>query len=397
MPAVSLYLKIHQPLRIKPYSFFDIGVNHRYFNGEEENSLNNRRVLERVVRKSYLPTARIILELLKRHPKFKIAFSFSGVWLEQIAKFHPEVLRAFKEIFKSGRAEVLGETYYHSLSFLYSRQEFVNQIKLQEKILKKIFNLKPRVFANTELVFNNKIAGLVAREGYKAILAEGWDKTLGWRSPNFVYRAKTAKKIILLLKNYRLSDDIAFRFSERTWKEYPLTAEKFAAWISAITEPVVNLFLDFETFGEHQWEETGIFDFLRKMPEEILKSPNNYFLTPSEEAKNFKPADALDIPDYLSWADLERDLSAWNGNKMQEESLRALYKTGKSVLKTKNKPLIDDWRKLTTSDHSYYMCTKYFADGDVHKYFSPYESPYEAFIAFNNVLSDIKLRCKEKK
>jgi alpha-amylase len=234
-------------------------------------------------------------------------------------------------------------------------------------------------------------------KGYRAILAEGWDSFLGWRSPNFVYRPRGTKKIKLLLKNYKLSDDIAFRFSEKSWREWPLTVEKFAGWVAETNGngQVVNLFMDYETFGEHQWEDKGIFDFLEKLPGEILKHPDNDFVTPSEAIKKYKPVDELDVPYIVTWADTERDLSAWNGNSIQSSALKKIYGLKKKVLSTGDKGIIDDWRKLQTSDHFYYMCTKWFADGDVHKYFNPYDSPYDAFISYMNAVNDLRLRIKK--
>jgi alpha-amylase len=252
------------------------------------------------------------------------------------------------------------------------------------------------VFSNTELAYRNDLAAWAEKAGYKGVIAEGWDPILGWRSSNFVYQPKGTSKIKLLLKNYRLSDDIAFRFSNKGWSEWPLTADKFASWVNALNgnAETVNLFMDYETFGEHQWEDTGIFEFLKHMPKEIYKNKDNGFLTLSETCKAYKPKDTVDMPHIVTWADTERDLSAWTGNSMQQSSLSELYRIEGQILATKNKKLIDDWRKLQTSDHVYYMCTKWFADGDVHKYFSPYESPYEAYIAFTNALTDLKLRAK---
>jgi alpha-amylase len=293
---------------------------------------------------------------------------------------------------------MIDETYYHSLSYIYSKEEFVEQVKLHRDKIKKLFGVIPTVFRNTELIYNNEVAKFVEDMGYKAIISEGLDHALGWRSPNFVYRPHTTSKIKLLMKNYRLSDDIAFRFSNKGWPEWPLTSEKFVKWANAVngSGEIINLFMDYETFGEHQWEDTGIFNFLRHMPGEFLKNPDNGFVTPSEAAKKFEVKDIVDIHNLSSWADIERDLSAWLGNNMQQSSIKELYLVEKLVKETNDSNLLEDWRKLTTSDHFYYMCTKWFADGDVHKYFNPYDSPYDSFIAFMNVLNDIILRVKEK-
>ena len=397
MFSVCLYFQVHQPVRIKRYRVFDVGSDHDYFNDNSETDLNNKKVLAKVSQKSYLPANEIILKLLKKHKNLKLAYSFSGVLLEQLEEDFPKVLSSFKKLVDTGRVEILSETYYHSLAFFYSLAEFESQVKLHEEKIRKIFGVKPKVFRNTELAYSNDLALWADKKGYKAILAEGWDHFLGWRSPNFVYRPVNTKKIRLLLKNYKLSDDIAFRFSEKSWPSWPLTAEKFASWVSAINGngQVVNLFMDYETFGEHQWEDKGIFGFLENMPAEILKHPDNDFVTPSEAAKKYPAVDEVDVPYVVTWADTERDLSAWIGNAIQSSALDFIYKLKDDVLFTKDPEIIKDWRKLQTSDHFYYMCTKWFSDGDVHKYFNPYESPYEAFISFMNAAQDLKLRVEQ--
>lgn len=394
MVDICFYFQVHQPFRLKQYSVFDIGKHSNYFDEEKNNEIMNK-----VARKCYLPTNLAMLELLKKHPQFKISYSISGVALEQFELYSPEVLDSFKELVDTGRVEILSETYYHSLSYIYSKEEFVAQVEKHANKVKKLFGVTPRVFRNTELIYNNEIAKFVEDMGYDAIISEGLDNALGWRSPNFVYRPHTTKNIKLLMKNYRLSDDIAFRFSNQGWAEWPLTSEKFVNWANAVngSGEIINLFMDYETFGEHQWADTGIFDFLRHMPGEFLKNPDNGFVTPTEAANKFNVHDVIDIHNLSSWADIERDLSAWLGNKMQQSSIKELYMVEKLVKESGDEKLLDDWRKLTTSDHFYYMCTKWFADGDVHKYFNPYDSPYDSFIAFMNVLNDIIIRLKEKK
>ena len=394
MPTICFYFQVHQPLRVKKYSIFQIGKDHLYFNDDSESNLNNKKVLAKVIEKSYLPANELILKLLKKHPQFKVSYSLSGVLLDQLEKDFPQVIKSFQKLAKTGQVEFLGETYYHSLSFLYSKKEFLNQIKLHAVKIKKLFGQKPKVFRNTELIYNNDLAKFISKLGYKGILAEGADHILDWQSPNWVYRPKGIKKMALLVKNYRLSDDIAFRFSAKSWSEHPLTATKFAQWLSAINGhgQVVNLFMDYETFGEHQWSDTGIFNFLKALPGEVLKNPENNFMTPSGVIKKYKPVGELNFPNFVSWADVERDLSAWRSNPMQHDALKKLYNLEKSVLRTKNAGLMADWRYLQSSDHFYYMCVKWFADGDVHKYFNPYESPYDAFITFMNVVNDLKLR-----
>ncbi len=394
MPSICLYFQVHQPYRIKRYRVFDIGKNHSYFDENGDNNLNNLKIFRKVANKCYLPANQVMLELLKKHPEFKISYSFSGVFLEQMEEYGPEVLKSFQELVKTGRVEILDETFYHSLSFLYSKEEFHSQVKLHRNKVKKLFNVVPTIFRNTELIYNNELAVEVEKMGYKGILAEGADHILGWRSPNFVYQPKGTKKIRLLLKNYKLSDDIAFRFSSKDWAQWPLNVEKYTQWISAVNGngQIINLFMDYETFGEHQWEDTGIFEFLKALPGEVLKHPDNNFVTPSEAIKKYAPVAELDVNNFISWADIERDLSAWRSNQIQHDALAKIYELEDQVLATKDQKLVDDWRKLQTSDHFYYMCTKWFNDGDVHKYFNPYESPYEAFIAYMNVLQDLKLR-----
>ena len=396
MPSVCFYFQVHQPWRIKNFSVFDIGQDKNYFNSQEQNNLNNKLVLDKVCKKCYLPANKLLLKLLKKHPEFKISFSLSGVLLEQLEKFSPETLKSFQDLVKTGKTELLSETYYHSLCFLKSKQEFKNQINLHKKKIKKLFNFEPEVFRNTELIYNNNLAEIIESLGFKAMLTEGADHVLKSQSPNFIYKPVNSKKLKLLLKNYQLSDDIAFRFSSQDWEDFPLTSEKFANWISNFNGngEIINLFMDYETFGEHQWEETGIFNFLENLPREILKNPDNNFITPIEAIKKYPVRGEFDSQDYISWADVERDLSAWMSNSMQSKALDLLYDLENDIIKTDNKKLINNWRKLQTSDHFYYMCTKWFSDGDVHKYFNPYDSPYEAFICFMNALNDLKLRIK---
>lgn len=397
MPSICFYFQVHQPFRIKKYSVFDVGRDHNYFDDENLKEKGTRAVIEKVARKCYLPTNEILLDLIRRNSEFKISYSFSGTALEQMERFAPEVLESFVKLVKTGNVEILDETHYHSLSFFYSDEEFIRQVERHRKKIKEIFDYEPKVFRNTELAYNNELAALVESLGYKGIVAEGWEYYLGHRSPNFLYRPKGASKIKLLLKNYKLSDDIAFRFSNRGWTEYPLYAPKFSQWVNSINGcgHTVNLFMDYETFGEHQWEDSGIFNFLRVLPEELLKHPDNNFKTPSELVDLYDAIDEVDIHNILTWADTERDLSAWTGNSMQKSALKKIYELEEDVINSEDEKLADDWRKMQTSDHFYYMCTKWFSDGDVHKYFSPYESPYEAFISYMNVLNDFKLRLND--
>ncbi len=384
---------MHQPERIRNYSVFEVGSNSDYFFHQK-----NREIIERVAKKCYLPTNTILLDLLKRHKELKIAYSFSGIVLEQLQRFAPEAIESFARLADTGRVEILDETFSHSLAFLYSRREFSEQVRAHNRKIRQLFGQAPKIFRNTELIYNNELALEAESMGYKAVLAEGADHVLGWKSPNFVYTPVNSK-IRLLLKNYRLSDDIAFRFSNHDWKEWPLTVEKFASWINMINGNgnCVNLFMDYETFGEHQWPSTGIFNFLKALPAEILKNHDNDFKTPSELVKSYDAVGEIDVPNTVSWADVERDTSAWNGNRMQQAALQKIYEIEDSVKKSCDKKLLEDWRKLQASDHFYYMCTKWFNDGDVHKYFNPYDSPYDAFIAYMNILSDINLRIQRRK
>jgi len=392
MASVCFYFQVHQPFRLRRYSVFD--TDRHYFD-----EFKNAELLRKIAQRCYLPANAMLLDTIRMHEgRFRAAFSLSGVAVEQLEQFAPEVIESFQELNATGCVEFLSETYHHSLSFLYSREEFRAQVDMHRRMVKRLFNQEPRVFRNTELIYNNDLAHFVSHLGYDGILAEGADQVLGSRSPNYVYRPPHAPKLKLLLKNYRLSDDIAFRFSNRAWEQWPLNAEKFAQWVSQINGHgfLCNLFMDYETFGEHQWAETGIFEFMRHLPGEIMKSSrDNNFLTPSQVIDTFQSAGEIDVPHMISWADTERDLSAWLGNAMQSNALHELYKL-EGVLKEKgDEQLLTDWRRITTSDHFYYMCTKYWSDGDVHKYFSPYESPYDSYINFMNVLDNIQTRLRE--
>jgi len=393
MVSICFYFQVHQPFRLQKFQIFDIGSNKTYFDDHK-----NKAIIEKVAHKCYLPANKLMLELLNRHPSFKISFSFSGVFLDQLELYYPEVLESFKVLIKTGQVEVLAETYYHSLSFLYSQEEFTEQIKLHANKIKELFGVTPTVFRNTELIYNNALAKKVEELGFKAVLMEGWDPILEWRSPNFVYKPVNCN-IPLLLKNYKLSDDVAFRFSNKDWSEHPLSVEKYASWINGINGngDTVNLFMDYETFGEHQWESTGIFEFMRHLPEALLQHKDNNFKFPSEVVQFHPKRGELDVHDPISWADVERDSSAWLGNDMQKSAISKLYELEQEIKESGDQKLLEDWRKLQTSDHYYYMCTKWFNDGDVHKYFNPYDSPYEGFIYFMNIYKDLKYRLQRLK
>lgn len=394
MLSVCLYMHIHQPRRIKPYRVFDVGADHDYFNADGDTDLNNYKVLEKVAQKAYLPAADTLEKLLEQHPDFCFALSFSGVVLEQMEEAMPGVLARFQQLAASGRVEILADTYYHSLAFFRSREEFERQVQLHQEKVEQLFGQTPRVFRHVELAYRNDLAQWAEQQGYDGIMAEGWDPLLGWRSPNFLYRAPGCERIKLLLKNYRLSDDVAFRFSDQAWAEWPLDADRYADWIHRNhgNGQTVNLFMDFETFGEHQWAETGIFEFLEVLPGKLLQHPDTTFKTPSQTVADYEPVGEYNVPHVLTWADTERDLSAWMENEIQQSAIAAIYELEDDVLATGDPQLLHDWRTLQTSDHFYYMCTKFFADGDVHAYFNPYETPYDAYIAFMNVLHDLRLR-----
>ncbi len=397
MKAIVLYMHVHQPYRIRHYTIFDAANKHDYFDAPYESRESNQKVLEKVAEKSYLPANQKLLELLHEHPEFKLSLSITGTVLEQLEKWAPQALASFQQLTATGRVEIVAETYHHSLAFFYSREEFEMQVAMHKAKVEQLFGQTPKVFRNTELAYNNDLAYWADKAGYKGILAEGWDSVLGWRSPNYVYRPQYTSNIRLLMKNYRLSDDIAFRFGDHEWSEWPLTAPKFAGWLNDDQNATnYNLFMDYETFGEHQWSESGIFDFLTHLPKEWLKKDGNTFMTVSEAIDAFEPVDTVDTPQTVTWADTERDLSAWTGNAMQQQAIRALYDLQSKIISTGDLGLIEDWRRLQTSDHFYYMCTKWFNDGDIHAYFSPYETPYEAFMNFMNSFHDICFRLNQK-
>lgn len=418
MASVVFYFQVHQPWRLRRYSVFD--SDPFYFEDAK-----NREILLKVADKCYRPATQLILDLVRKHKgNFRVSYALTGVVLDQMLQWAPDVIDLFKALADSGCCEFIGETYHHSLSFLYSKDEFREQVEMQTAKVKELFGYTPTVFRNTELIYNNEIAQYVnamkkpdGTPRFLGQLCEGVDRILGYRSPNYIYRPPgttdgmiAGRPFGALLKNYRLSDDIAFRFSNRAWAEWPLTTEKFAQWVHQINGDgyLCNLFMDYETFGEHQWADTGIFNFMAKLPEAIfdVKKGENHFNTPSEALENFAPVGAYDVPHTISWADTERDLSAWLGNAMQANALQETYKLEKPIkdklAEEKRKGdeprineaqhLLNDWRKLTTSDHFYYMCTKYFADGDVHKYFNPYDSPYDSYINFMNVLDNVRSR-----
>jgi alpha-amylase len=392
MPGVCLYFQVHQPCRLRKYSFFDVGQIHDYRDEAE-----NRRILDRVSEKCYLPAGALLLSLIREYGgAFRVAFSLSGVVLDQIEQYRPDVLESFQRLAETGCVEFLNETEGHSLAFLYSPREFRAQVSSHRERIRTLFGQKGVTFRHTELIYSDALAAAVEKMGYRAILAEGTEKILGSKSPNLVYRPAGCRKLKLLLRNYRLSDDVAFRFSDRNWPEYPLTAAKYAHWLHRIhrDEAVINLFMDYETIGEHQWKETGIFDFFKELPGEILRRGDFVFQTPAEAAGSHEAAGEIHSPAFISWADEERDTTAWLGNAMQKDAARRLYDLESAVRRRRDGAALRNWRMLQTSDHFYYICTKWFSDGDVHRYFNPYESPYEAYINYMNILDDFSQSLK---
>lgn len=392
--GICFYLHVHQPFRVRPYSVFDIGEDHNYFDIYNESNLNNERVFHNVAEKSYRPMTDLLQTLLDRHPDFHFSLSVTGVFIDQAERWAPDVIERFQRLVATGRVEIVGETYYHSLAYFYNEREFEAQVKMHRDKIQELFNVSPTAFRNTELAYDDSLGTWADRAGYKAILAEGWDDILQWRSPNHVYRPPGTQNISLLLKNYRLSDDIAFRFGNRAWAEWPLSPAKYATWVAASAEnsPIVNLFMDFETFGEHQWKDTNIFGFFEGFVEEWLKDDSRKFFTVTNAASTLPASAELSIPHTITWADSERDLSAWLGNSMQQEAAKYLYAIENDVIRSKDEALIEDWRKLQSSDHLYYMATKWLDDNDVHTYFSPYESPYDAFLYYMNAIRDVRWR-----
>jgi alpha-amylase len=396
MLNVIFYFQVHQPFRLRHVNVLDVGKRSNLFDDRM-----NGQVMQKVAQKCYLPTNKLLLDLIRQHEgRFRIAYSITGTAIEQFKLYSPETLDSFKELVDTGCVELLGETYYHSLAALYDTNEFLDQVAMHRDLMKKEFGYYTQTFRNTELIYQDRISDLIYEtEGFKTIITEGVDRILQWRTPLYAYK-NYSKDINLLLKYYQLSDDIAFRFSNRDWPEYPLTVDKFVNWVDHLTlaekenrNLFLNLFMDYETFGEHQWAESGIFGFMQHFPGEILKREHLGFATPLEThtLANYQQ-ESLSFPDAVSWADEQRDLSAWLENDMQKNAIETFYGLLEKI-KIKGDPeLLETARKLSTSDHFYYMCTKYFQDGDVHKYFSPYDSPDQAYIYYINALADLEER-----
>ena len=388
--SLCLYFQVHQPARLRLYRFFDIGKDSHYYD-----DFANRTILRRVAQKCYLPMNALLLEQINENKgQFKVAFSISGTVLEQFDRYAPEVIESFRKLAATGCVEFLSETYYHSLASLASESEFKHQVLKHKAAIEHYFGVTPTAFRNTELIYSDAIGEMVHEMGFKTMLTEGAKHVLGWKSPNFVYNCAQASSLKLLLKNSSLSDDIAFRFSDKGWADYPLTCDKYLSWIksAAQNEEIVNLFMDYETFGEHQKAQSGIFDFMKFLPQTVIGDGEFEFVTPSQAAKKHRTVGDLDVPDPISWADEERDVTAWLGNELQNEAFSKLYQQAEKLAILNDEALWADFGHLQESDHFYYMCTKFFSDGAVHKYFNPYDTPYEAFINYMNVLSDFILR-----
>ncbi|MGC8802692.1 MAG: glycoside hydrolase family 57 protein [Bacteroidales bacterium] len=390
MKTICMYFQVHQPFRFRKYRFFEIGNEHYYYD-----DYANESFMRKVASKSYLPANKILLDLIKEYgSRFKVAFSISGTALDQFELYAPEVLESFQKLAATNSVEFLSETYSHTLASLINKEEFLQQIAEHDAKIEKLFGKKPTVFRNTELIYNNEIGDWLTEIGFKGVITEGARHILGWKSPNYVYVSATNPRLKLLLKNSRLSDDIAFRFSNQGWDQFPLTAEKFVGWIKAMDakEDTLNLFMNYDTFGNIQPKESGIFDFLKAFPREVFKTNQLTFSTPSEVIERFQPVAPLSIQYPISWADEERDVSAWLGNELQQEAFRKLFALRDKVLQCNDPQLKLDWKYLQCSDHFYYMSTKFFIHGSLYSYFNPYNSPYEAFINYMNILSDFEIR-----
>ena len=387
IPSACLYFQVHQPYRLVEYDFFRIG-EHAYY----ENDWLNEEVLSKVAEKCYLPVTRLFRRLIEESEgRFRFALSFSGVVLDQMEDFRPDVLEAFQDLVATGAVEVLGETYYHSLASLYSKEEFRRQVALHRARVRSLFACDPRVFRNTELIYYNELAADVEALGFIGILGEALPWILWDQSANHLCQAPNVGNIKTLLRNPGLSDDLAFRFSDRSWKEFPVTAEKYLGWMSKFAGDLVNVFMDLEAIGEHVWEDTGIFRFWSEfIPLAIAEGVE--FITPSEAVDRFEPQFQYDCHSPSSWADRERDLSAWLGNVMQQEAARKIHALESDLIATRDIPLLHAWSKLQCSDHLHYLSTKGGTDGSVHGYFSPYRSPYEAYIFLMNALADLQIR-----
>lgn len=387
MKSLCFYFEVHQPYRLRWFWPDEKNGFDRYFDNK-----TNKEIFDKVTQKCYLPANNTLLNLIDEYNgQFKYSLSVTGTLLSQAEKWNNDVIETFAQMAQSGCVEFIEETNYHSLASLFeNHDEFKEQIIEHRENIKSLLGITPQIFRNTELIYNNKIAATASEMGYKAILSEGIEYVLGDRSPNYVYKAKNTD-IKLLLRNYKLSDDIGYRFSSRMWPEYPLLADKWANWAKDSQGDTLNIFMDYETFGEHQWVDTGIFKFMEALPGEILQRDLE-FNTPSEIINKYDVIDEIDVGEFstISWADMERDTSAWIGNYIQRRCFEDIKLLQPYVYKTNNKELINIWRHLLTSDHFYYMSTKALNDGDVHSYFSVYSSPFDAAINYMAAIMDFK-------
>mgnify|MGYP000006603438 CR=1 FL=1 len=389
MKTICLYFEIHQIIHLKRYRCFDIGRDHYYYDDYE-----NERGISDIAERSYIPALSALIEMAKNHgDTFKVALSISGVALEQLEVHAPGVIELLHQLNETGCCEFLCEPYSHGLSSLANEDCFREEVERMRTKIKQIFGKEPKVFRNSSLIYSNDIGATIADMGFKGMLTEGAKHILGWKSPNYLYSSAAAPKLKMLLKNYKMSDDISFRFSNYEWSDYPLTAEKFISWVKNYPEeePIVNLFMNYETLGELQPRESGIFEFMKALPR-FAEQEGVGFCTPTEAISKLKPVDMLSVPYPMSWADEARDTSAWLGNTLQNEAFRKLYSVAERVRLCDDRRLKQDWYYLQASDHFYYMCTKYLSDGAVHSHYSPYDSPYEAFTNYMNVLSDFIVR-----
>lgn len=383
MKTICLYFQIHQPFRLKRYRFFNIGYDHYYYD-----DFANEDIMQRIAERSFVPANRMMLELLQQYKgKFKVAFSISGTALEQLEIYSPEVIDGFKELAKTGGVEFLAETYSHSLASLIDPVEFEIQVKAHSRKIENLFGQKPKVFRNTELIYSDEIADIVDKMGFRGVITEGAKHILGWKSPNYLYQSITNPRVKLLLRNSKFSNDISYRFANYNWNEYPLTADKFINWLGATpdNEQLINLFMNYEVLGNLHNKSTGIFEFFKALPVVAMQRGIS-FSTPSDVLNTLKPVDSISVTEPISWSGEESDLTAWQGNIMQEECLQELYKISERVRMTESRRIKQDWSYLQTSDHFFYMSTKILGDGP--SPFSPYPSPYEAFNNYMNILSD---------
>lgn len=388
--AICLYFQVHQPFRLKRYRFFDLGHDHYYYD-----DFSNESIMRKVAEDCYLPANEIILDLIQKNKgRFKVTFSLTGLVINQFRLYAPEVLDSFKQLAETGMVEFLAETASHSLASIKTKNEFERQVNVHREMVKEFLGVETTSFRNTELIYSDQIGSWVADMGFKAMLTEGAKHVLGWKSPNFLYCNSINPRLKVLLRNFVLSDDIAFRFSNKSWNEWPLTTDKYASWLNKIApkSELVNVFLDYETFGEHNKKETGIFEFLYHLPGSVLKKTPYRFMTPTEITDFLQPVSAISVPSPISWADEERDITAWHGNELQGAALDKLYQLAAKVNRCEDSQIKKDWEYLQASDHFYYMATKFFSDGAVHAYFNPYDTPYDAFMNYMNVLSDFELR-----